>query len=645
MTRPVHPLEPLRADELRRAVAILRESGRLSEAARFSCALPIEPSKTALRTLEPGVGVERELRLVGYDRERDGSFDARISLSQEKLTEFSVIEQGQAPISLADVARVIGITKADPGWQAAMRKRGVEDFSLVQIDPWPGGGFVPEEAPPGARLMRAISFVREDPTDNGYARPVEGLIAYVDLERERVFRLDDHGVVPFPPEPGRYDRASVGPLRDDLQPLEIRQPEGPSFSVAGHEIRWQKWRLRISLHPTHGLVLHDLGYEDGGRVRPILHRASLADMVVPYGDPSPMHRWKHVFDASEASIGHLANSLALGCDCLGEIHYFDATFLGAKGDPVTVENAVCLHEEDYGVLWKHTDFHTQSTEVRRSRRLVISAIHTVGNYEYGFFWYLYLDGTIQMEVKLTGIVGVSAVAAGGGTESAPLIAPQLASPVHQHLFCFRLDFELDGPGNSVCEVNAEPLPAGPDNEHGTAFRSVATPLSSEARARRDVDPQRSRYWKVLNPNVVNRLGQPVAYKLLPQGSPTLLASHDSVFAKRAGFACHNLWVSAYDEAELGAAGDFTNLHPGDAGLPAYTAGDRALDNTDVVVWHTFGLTHTPRPEDWPVMPVEYCGFILQPVGFFERNPALDVPPARHGASAAQPSAKSGSATA
>ncbi len=628
MTTPVHPLEPFSPDELRRAVAVLRAADRLSDAARFSCALPVEPDKATLRGGN-GSTIERSVRLTGYDRELGASFDALVSLSQDKLLDFTRVETGHAPISLADVARVNGIAKADPRWQEAMRKRGIEDFDLVQIDPWPGGGFVPEEAPPGTRLMRAISFLHEDPDDNAYARPVEGLIAYVDLEREEVFRLDDHGVVPFPPEPGRYDAASVGPLRGDLRPVEITQPEGPSFEVDGHAIRWQKWQLRISLHPTHGLVLHDVGYEDDGRVRPILHRASLADMVVPYGDPSPMHAWKHVFDASEASIGHLANSLKLGCDCLGEIRYFDATFLGPKGEPFTVENAVCMHEEDYGVLWKHTNFYTQSTEVRRSRRLVISAIHTVGNYEYGFFWYLYLDGTIQMEVKLTGIVGVSAVAPGGGTDTAPLIAPQLASPVHQHLFCYRLDFELDGRENSVLEVNAEALPRGPENPQGTAFRSAVTPLTSEAVAKREVDPSRSRYWKVVNPNVENRLGVPVAYKLLPQGTPTLLAARDSVFAQRAGFACHNLWVSAYDGAELGAAGDFTNMHPGGAGLPAYTAGDRPLDNTDVVVWHTFGLTHSPRPEDWPVMPMEYCGFTLQPVGFFERNPALDVPPTAH----------------
>lgn len=626
MTEATHPLDPFGPEELRLAVSILRESGKLSENARFSCALPVEVPKQVLRDHRSGAPFDRELRLIGYDRSGVGSFDARLSLSTRQLLGFDTVEIGHAPISLSDVARVIGITKSDPGWQEAMRKRGVEDFALVQIDPWPGGGFIAEGAPAGGRVMRAISFVREDPTDNAYARPVEGLIAHVDLERGEVFRLDDHGVVPFPPESARYDAASVGPLRQDLKPIEITQPEGPSFEVSGHEISWQKWQLRISLHPSHGLVLHDVRYRDGDALRPILHRASLADMVVPYGDSSPMHDWKHVFDASEASIGHFANALKLGCDCLGEICYFDASFLGPKGEPFTVENAICMHEEDYGISWKHTDLDRGVAVVRRSRRLVISAIHTVGNYEYGFFWYLYLDGTLQMEVKLTGIVGISAVGDEPGTESAPLIAPQLSSPVHQHLFCFRLDFALDGENNSVFEMNAEVEADSATNPNGTRFRSAATPLSSESQAQRDVDPQRSRYWKVVNPGVLNRLGVPVAYKLLPQGTPTLLANSDSVFAKRAGFATHNLWVTAYDESELSAAGDFTNLHPGNAGLPSYAANDRSVENTDIVVWHSFGLTHVPRPEDWPVMPVEYCGFTLQPVGFFDRNPALDVPP-------------------
>jgi primary-amine oxidase len=430
----------------------------------------------------------------------------------------------------------------------------------------------------------------------------------------------------MPPESGNYDVGSVGELRRDLRPIDITQPEGPSFEVDGHSIRWQKWNFRISLHPTNGLVLHDVGYRDQGRLRSILHRASLSDMVVPYGDRSPMHSWKHVFDGSEAGLGQFVNSLKLSCDCVGEIRYFDANLLGWNGIPVTIENAICMHEEDFGIGWKHTDLQSGTVEVRRSRRLVVSSIHTVGNYEYGFFWYLYLDGTIQMEVKLTGIVGVSAVAPDGGTDTAPLIAPQLASPVHQHLFCFRLDFEVDGPGNSVYEMNAEVAPRGPDNPRGTVFRSVATPLRCESEAQREVEPRKSRHWKVVNPTVANRMGVPVAYKLVPQGTPTLLAHESSPHAKRAAFAKHNLWVTAHDSDQFAAAGEFTNLHPGGAGLPAYVENDRPLENTDIVLWHTFGLTHVPRPEDWPVMPVEYCGFSLIPVGFFERNPALDVPP-------------------
>ncbi len=628
MTSP-HPLDPFSADELTRAVAILRDSGHVSDSVRFSGAFPVEPPKDLVRGFRAGTPFERELRILGYDRERTGSFDARVSLSQQKLVDFAKVEAGQSPLSLMDFIRVIQIVKQDPDWQAALRKRGIEDFSLVQVDPWPAGGYPPEGVPEGTRMMRAISFLREFPTDNGYARPIEGVMAYVDLEKERMIRVDDYGVVPMPPEHGNYDAKSVGTLRTDLRPIEITQPEGPSFEVEGHSIRWQKWSLRISFHPTQGLVLHELNYADQGRTRTILHRASLSDMVVPYGDTSPMHSWKHVFDGSEAGLGQFVNSLKLGCDCLGEIYYFDVTQLSWNGEPNTVENAICLHEEDYGILWKHTDLQGGTVETRRSRRLVISAFHTVGNYEYGFFWYLYLDGTIQHEVKLTGIVGVSAVAPDGGSDTAPLIAPQLASPNHQHLFCFRLDFEVDGVNNSVFEINAEPLAIGPDNPHGTAFRSVATPLRRESEARRNVDASKNRYWKIANRNVTNRMGIPVAYKLMPQATATMLAHGDSPQAQRAGFAKHNLWVTPHDSNEWAAASEFSNLHPGGAGLPAYTAGDRSIEDTDIVVWHTVALTHVPRPEDWPVMPVEYCGFSLVPVGFFERNPALDVPPNRH----------------
>ena len=144
------------------------------------------------------------------------------------------------------------------------------------------------------------------------------------------------------------------------------------------------------------------------------------------------------------------------------------------------------------------------------------------------------------------------------------------------------------------------------------------------------DNRAGRVWHITNPTSLNRLGNPVAYALMPEGNPELLAAEGSSIHRRATFATKHLWVTRYDPAERFAAGDLVNQHPGGAGLPAYTSADRDIAGQDdagqdIVVWHTFGLTHFPRPEDWPIMPVDRTGFVLKPVGFFDRNPTLDVP--------------------
>src|SRR5215470_1683296 len=180
--------------------------------------------------------------------------------------------------------------------------------------------------------------------------------------------------------------AAVAGERPGLKSLHIHQPEGPSFVLSGHELAWQKWRLRIGFTPREGLVIHTVTYEDQGRERPILYRASVADMVVPYGDPRPTYFHRNAFDVGEYGMGTLANVLANGCDCLGEIRYLDAVVNDSQGRAGTLPNAVCIHEEDAGILWKHFDWRLGTTEVRRSRRLVVSSISTVGNYEYGFYW-------------------------------------------------------------------------------------------------------------------------------------------------------------------------------------------------------------------------------------------------------------------
>ncbi|MGF1481615.1 MAG: primary-amine oxidase [Cyanophyceae cyanobacterium] len=629
LSSPHHPLEPLTPEEITTAVRIIKSEKQLGETIRFPTVTLKEPDKKAVLSYQEGDEIEREVFIIVLDNADGKTYEAIVSLTQETVTSWKHIPGVQPSIMLDEFIECEAAVKASPEFQEAIKKRGITDPDLVMVDPWSAGYYGIEEEE-GKRLSRALCWVRSSPTDNGYARPIEGVIPVVDLNKMEVLRVEDYGVVPIPPQSGNYAKEFIEEFRSDIKPLEITQPEGPSFEVQGHFVRWQKWQFRIGFTPREGLILYTIGYEDGGRVRPIMYRASLSDMVVPYGDPRPNHYRKNAFDVGEYGVGTLANSLTLGCDCLGEIFYFDAFMTDSRGEVTTIENAVCMHEEDFGILWKHVDWRTDQTEVRRSRRLVVSFIATVGNYEYGFFWYFYQDGTIQYEVKLTGIVNTAGAAPGEDPKYGTLVAPQLNAPIHQHFFNVRLDMCVDGQNNSVYEVNTEAEPMGPDNPYGNAFLAKSTLLASESEAQRVIDPFSGRYWKIVNPSSLNGLGQPVAYKLMPGENILPFAHPEASVSKRASFMNKHLWVTPYQRDEMFGAGDYPNQHPGGEGLPKWTQANRSVEDTDVVVWYTFGQHHITRPEDWPVMPVAYTGFKLKPLGFFDANPALDVPPSSNG---------------
>ncbi|WP_214367878.1 primary-amine oxidase [Pseudonocardia sp. H11422] len=623
-TTLTHPLEPLSAAEITAAVDLLRGAGRIGPAARFVSLVLREPAKDAVLAHDAdGTPVDRQAFAVVLDKSDGRTYETVVSLTDRSVVSWEHVPGVQPQVMLEEFFECEEIVKSSQQVQQALRERGITEFDGVMVDPWSAGHYGDENE---GRLLRALVWVKiGGPDDNGYAHPVENLIVYVDMNAKRVVDLQDHGMIPVPREPGPYT-PDAHPTRTDLKPIEITQPEGTSFEVNGHEVRWQKWRLRIGFTPREGVVLHTVRYADGDRLRSVLHRASLSEMVVPYGDPAPTHRRKNAFDAGEYNIGTLANPLELGCDCLGEIRYFDGVIVDGDGNPLTIPNAVCLHEEDYGLLWKHTDFRTEKTEVRRSRRLVISFVATVGNYEYGFFWYLYQDGNIEFEVKLTGILSTGAVPPGTTPTHGQLLnADGLYAPIHQHVFNMRLDLDVDGVANSVYEINTETDPPGPDNPIGNGFRTVATLLGTEQAAQRRVSLDSARYWKIVNPHVVNAVGEPVGYVLKPHGTVVPFVQPDASVMKRAGFMAQHLWVTPHSPAEMHAAGDYPNQHQGGEGLPRWTTADRDVADTDVVVWYTFGTHHQARLEDWPVMPVQYVGFSLQPSGFFDRSPALDVP--------------------
>jgi primary-amine oxidase len=608
---------------------LLREAGKLRPDSRFSIIVLHEPPKTEVLSFEPGKAMRREAFTVVYERSSNKTYEGVVDLKNRSVVSWNEVPGMQASRLLEEMMIKPEVVKSNPEWQAAMKKRGITDFENVQIDPWGAGyiGFPDEE---GMRVARAVSYYKGR-SKNYYAHPIEGVVAYIDLNKMRVFKVTDTGVVPLPKGNAEIDTASVGKQRAAPQPLSISQPEGVSFAVQNNEVHWQKWRFRFGMHPREGLVLYTVGYEDQGRFRSVLYRAGLSEMVVPYGDPDAAWFFRNAFDEGEDGIGRFANSLEPLTDCPNNTSYFNAIFHDDNGTPTETPRAIALYERDGGLLWKHS--FDEGNESRRGRELVLAWIATVGNYEYGFNWVFRQDGSLEMEVLLTGIMQVKGVKTSPESEMTHTegshghsVGENLAAIHHQHFFNFRLDLDVDGAnGNSVVEQNTESSPAGPANPYLGAFVMKETLLRTEKDGQRLVNLTSSRKWKVINPSVRNDWGQAVGYMLLPGENSVPYASPDSFVRRRAGFVNAHLWVTPYDPRQTNAAGYYINFNKGGDGLPKWTAANRSIENQDVVLWYTMGITHIPRPEEWPVMTVHRAGFKLVPAGFFVRNPALDVP--------------------
>ena len=627
---PLHPLEPLNRAEVDAAVLLLRSSQVHTTTTRIISIMLKEPDKAQVYAWPSDVTINREAIACLFDNATNTAVNIILNLTSKSVTRIDKAPVGAQPtLSIDEQVECEQAVLASEEFKAALFKQyGVKDTSLLMVDIWSAGNYGSEEDRT-QRLVRPLCFLRSDPTDNGYARPIEGLRPVVDLNTMQVTRVEDYGKWALPPQAGNYAAGRVGAHRGGIRPLLIEQPEGPSFVLDGNQLRWQNWNFVVGFNAREGLTIHHLHYEDAGRKRSILYRGSLTEMVVPYGDPRPTQVRKNAFDVGEYGMGACANSLKLGCDCLGHIVYLDAHLCDSRGRALTIPNAICIHEEDYGILWKHTDRRLpDAPEVRRSRRLVVSSISTVENYEYGFFWYFYQDGNIEFQIKLTGILSLGALHANEKPKHGAMIAPLLYAPNHQHFFNMRLDFDLDGVHNTIQQVDVVADPVDEVNSFENAFRAQSTDLLTEKQARSHLALETSRTWKVVNPSSLNALGEPVGYRLIPGDNSYPMASPNAWWRKRAGFVNYHVWVTPYDPAEKYAAGDYPNQSGGGDGLVRWSEADRPIADTDVVLWYTFGHTHIPRPEDYPVMPAAYIGFTLKPNGFFAQNPANDVAPSK-----------------
>ncbi len=612
-----NPLDPLTADEVTTTFQVIEAHTRFPQGARFPIVKLKEPPKSEVLAWSAGKPFRREAFANVYDNTKKQLFEAVVDLRTKAVRSWVAQPGDQPAITLSDYATADSVVRADPRWQAAMHSRGI-DPNDVYLDGWAPGDIVLPTVPAGTRLMRELSFFRGS-LPNPYDRPIEGVVVTVDMNHGTVVDFVDTGKRPV----NTTNSGSSATTRTGLQPLIVTQPNGPSFSIDGASVTWQGWRFHVGFSPREGLILQQVGYEQNGKVRPIIYRISMDEIFVPYAVPDQNWAWRTAMDVGEYNLGQYAEALQTGVDVPNNAQFLDevtGSDVGSSAAPIPLPHAIALYERDGGPLWDRTDPSTAARDARFSRELVVESSMVIGNYTYSLHYVFRLDGGINVEVGATGTTlnqGVKTAAAGGqyGTS----VAPNIAAPAHQHFFNFRIDFDVDGTKNRVIEENTHSVSSSYQN----AFVTDDTLLANEQF--RDVNPPTQRRWRVESTTHQNALGKPTAYELQPIDSTRPYASPNFVPLQHAAFAQHQFWVSRLREGELYAAGDYPNQGQAGDGVSQYIAGNNSVDGQDLVAWYTLGLTHIPTVEEYPVMTTDTISFALRPSGFFNQNPDLDTP--------------------
>ena len=624
-----HPLDPLSYQEIWRALELVRNAGHMDRETRFSQLTLHEPSKREVLAWRPGAVMPRKAYAVV--RHGKDAFEAIVDLTADQLASWSPLNGIHPNWSEEDFKAVVDKVLEHPDFIAGLGARGITDTTFLDCSTGPPGYFGTEE-----ERGRRIGNVRcSEPRGvrNAWTRQVEGLSAVVDLGSEEVLRVVDDGPVPITGTNGDFDRTTLERPREVPGPLDARQPLGPGFELDGYRVRWQNWRFHLRPDQRVGAVLSLVGYQEkpDGPARSVMYQGHLSEIFVPYMDPSFGWYRRNFIDVGEFMAGGLAKALLRGRDCPDYATYIDTVISNDKGRPRTVPDTICVFERETGdPAWRH--WSSELPDSRRSRDLVVRVGAVVGNYDYLLDWIFRQDGAIEARVGTTGILEVKATEAENALQAGPdadaygrFVDRNIVAVNHDHYFSYRLDLDVDGTNNCFVtdRLVARRLPAGhPRRSLWVRERHVP---ASEHDARLDIDLERPALWRVLSNDQRNSSGYRTSFQLFPGRNANTLLSEDDYPRRRAGFIDHHLWVTPQRDGERHAAGDHPTLSEPGQGLPAWTAADRPIRDTDIVVWHTIGMHHLPRSEDWPVMPTMWYGFELRPFDFFDRNPALDLP--------------------
>jgi primary-amine oxidase len=628
-----HPLDALDASEILATTIILKNAGHVDDTTLVASITLQEPPKADVLAWKSGDSISRRAKSVL--RRNATTFETVVDLHSGKVESHKEVPGAQPFVTVPEILSAIEVTTSDPKMREGLQKRGITDYEQLFCAPRTAGNF-------GTKTERTKRIVKVDCFDirgvrsDVFANPIEGLFATVDLDRGEVIDVTDLGVVPVPGGNSELDPASIG-FQRHVKPLVQTAPEGSNITLDGSIVRWQKWSFHLRWELREGVVVSLVNHQDGDRSRSVLYQGHLSEIFVPYQDPTEGWYYRNYMDEGDYGFGTTASALVPDADCPASAIYLSPVMSNAGGGADVLEKRVCIFELAPGEpVWRHYDFVTQALESRPAAELIVRYIATVGNYDYVLDWVFDQKGNITYRAGATGIDAVKGVAAqkladpsaAEDTAYGPLISPGRVGINHDHFLSLRLDLDVDGTANMFARnlLVPETLPAQAHRRTSIwTTKEEAPKTDTEAKFR--LSYERPAMWHVMNMSRKNATGYPVSYMIHPRGNALMVMDPNDPAASRAQFTNYHLWVTPYAPEERYAAGDYPNQSEPGQGLPAWTSRSRDIVNQDLVLWYTMGFHHVPSSEDWPVYNLGWHEVTLTPYNFFDRNPALDVPPA------------------
>lgn len=639
---PVHPLDGLTPEEYIAIGTILESNGKKLNTTRFSQISLQEPDKAFVKSWVKGDTFPRIA--VAYIKEGPESYKAIVDLNEKSIVSFEVAS-GEGMIILEEIFGAMDVALASSEMLAglALRNLTADDVYCLPLT----AGTYGDADEVGRRLMKVPCFVLPT-SSNWFAKPIEGLFAFVDLNTNEVLEVVDTGAITVNVDEFGYTPVELEALFGDLrgptfETIEYSTTRNENIGIDGSEVTWDIWKFHYRVDKRPALILSQIEVLDQDTWRSVLYSAMLSEVFVPYMDPDAAWYWRTYMDSGEYGFGGNMYPLIPGVDCPLSATYLGTTNHDDYGNPFGVPGTICLFERSIGdPLWRHFEVFAQTPEPqpaegRPATELVIRYVATVGNYDYLMDYIFQQDGAMRISIGATGIDATKGgdsstlkdPTAANETRHGSLIAPNLLAPFHDHFFNFRLDFDIDGEENDFRKARIAPMNmSNIDIPRTSMWGVVFEDVENEIDARTKVNPQTPHSYFFVNKNKESGVGYAPGYELMPMGSYAynLMDAVNDPPVKRNDYIEYQLFVTPYDAKQMYAGGEYAVQSTGNDTLYEWSNENRSIVNQDIVAWYTAGFHHIPRMEDYPVMPMHWATFKIRPFNFFTHNPAITLKP-------------------